>query len=113
MLFAFCDFIILELRLTVFHTGPYLIMAEELFVPQSTDKTARYQSLIPQTEALIASEPDLTANLAIVVSVLKYGLDFFWVGFYIVKKDELVLGPFQGPIACTRIKRGKGVCGTS
>ena len=88
-------------------------MAEELFVSASTDKTEKYQSLIPQIEALISTESDLTANLANVAAALKYGMGFFWVGFYIVKQDELVLGPFQGPIACTRIGKGKGACGTS
>lgn len=88
-------------------------MAEELLVSASTDKTERYQELIPQIEALIATEFDLTANLANVSAALKYGMGFFWVGFYLVKNDELVLGPFQGPIACTRIRKGKGVCGTA
>ena len=88
-------------------------MAEELILTQSTDKAARYQSLLPQIEALISHEPDLTANLANIASALKYGMAFFWAGFYLVKEDELVLGPFQGPVACTRIRRGKGVCGTA
>ncbi|MEM7548826.1 MAG: GAF domain-containing protein [Bacteroidota bacterium] len=88
-------------------------MAEELFVIESEDKTEKYKSLIQQIEALIADETDLVANLANVASALKFGMDFFWVGFYVVKNEELVLGPFQGPIACTRISRGKGVCGTS
>lgn len=88
-------------------------MAEELLVSSSADKKQKYQELILQIEALISSESDLTANLANVSAALKYGMGFFWVGFYIVKNDELVLGPFQGPIACTRIRRGKGVCGTA
>lgn len=88
-------------------------MAEELILTQSTDKAERYQTLIPQIEALVTGEPDLTANLANIASALKYGMEFFWVGFYLVKEDELVLGPFQGPIACTRIRMGKGVCGTA
>lgn len=88
-------------------------MAEELELIASTNKKERYQSLLPQIEALIGDEPDLVANLANIVSALKFGMDFFWVGFYTVKEDELVLGPFQGPIACTRIKKGKGVCGTA
>jgi L-methionine (R)-S-oxide reductase len=62
---------------------------------------------------LVSGEPDLTANLANIAAALKYGMGFFWVGFYLVKEDELVLGPFQGPIACTRIRKGKGVCGTA
>ena len=88
-------------------------MAEELILTESTDKAARYEGLIPQIEALVTGEPDLTANLANIASALKYGMGFFWVGFYLVKDDELVLGPFQGPIACTRIRMGKGVCGTA
>jgi len=88
-------------------------MAEELIISNSTDKKEIYESLIPQIEALISTEEDEIANLANVAAALKYGLGFLWVGFYIVKNDELVLGPFQGPIACTRIKKGKGVCGSS
>lgn len=91
----------------------FRIMAEELIVSNTATKEEKYQSLIPQIEALVTGEPDLTANLANIASALKYGMDFFWVGFYLVKEDELVLGPFQGPIACTRIRKGKGVCGTS
>lgn len=86
-------------------------MAEVLNILTTEDKRARYASLIPQIEALIAGEEDLVANLANVAAALRHGLGFFWVGFYLVKQDELVLGPFQGPIACTRIQRGKGVCG--
>ena len=88
-------------------------MAEELILAQSTDKAESYQSLLPQIETLISHEPDLTANLANIASALKYGMAFFWAGFYLVKEDELVLGPFQGPVACTRIRWGKGVCGTA
>lgn len=88
-------------------------MAEELIIDNQATKEEKYQSLIPQIEALVTGEPDLTANLANIASALKYGMGFFWVGFYLVKDDELVLGPFQGPIACTRIRKGKGVCGTS
>ncbi|MCE7992801.1 MAG: GAF domain-containing protein [Roseivirga sp.] len=88
-------------------------MAEELIVSEAADKAGKYKGLLPQIEALVTGEPDLTANLANIASALKYGMDFFWVGFYLVKEDELVLGPFQGPIACTRIRMGKGVCGTS
>ena len=86
-------------------------MAEELHITASTDKIEKYESLIPQIEALISGETDMVANLANIASALRYGMDFFWVGFYMVKEDQLVLGPFQGPIACTRINRGKGVCG--
>ena len=88
-------------------------MAEELLITESTDKKEKYESLLPQIEALVTTEEDPIANMANVASALKYGMDFFWVGFYLVKDEELVLGPFQGPIACTRIQKGKGVCGTS
>lgn len=88
-------------------------MAEELIVSTTADKAEKYKGLLPQMEALVTGESDLTANLANIAAALKYGMDFFWVGFYLVKDDELVLGPFQGPIACTRIRMGKGVCGTS
>ena len=76
-------------------------------------KKQQYESLIPQIKALLTGENDIIANLANVSAALKETFGFFWVGFYLVKNDELVLGPFQGPIACTRIKKGKGVCGTS
>lgn len=88
-------------------------MAEELIIDNTATKAEKYKSLIPQIEALVSTETDLVANLANISAALKEGMGFFWVGFYIVKNDELVLGPFQGPIACTRIRRGKGVCGTA
>lgn len=92
-------------------------MAENLVIATGSDKVSRYKTLVPQLEALTSGEPDLTANLANIAAALKQTLDFFWVGFYLVKNDsgkpELVLGPFQGPIACTRIGLGKGVCGAS
>jgi len=88
-------------------------MAETLIISQSADKASKYQSLVPQIEALISGEPDLIANLANIAAALKQSMNFFWVGFYLVKNNELVLGPFQGPIACTRIALGKGVCGAS
>ena len=88
-------------------------MAEELVVSSSTSKEARYETLLPQIEALISGERDLIANLSNICAALKQTMNFFWVGFYLVKDDQLVLGPFQGPIACTRINYGKGVCGTS
>lgn len=88
-------------------------MAENLIIADTTDKTDRYKTLIPQIEALISGEPDLVANLSNIAAALHQTLNFFWVGFYIVKGNELVLGPFQGPIACTRIQLGKGVCGTA
>jgi len=88
-------------------------MADELIISVSENKEDRYKTLIPQIESLIADETDLIANLSNIVAALKQTMNFFWVGFYIVKQDQLVLGPFQGPIACTRINFGKGVCGTS
>ena len=88
-------------------------MAEELIVTSSTDKAERYRILIPQLQGLVEGEPDFIANLSNIAAALKQTLDFFWVGFYIVKNNQLVLGPFQGPIACTRIDFGKGVCGAS
>lgn len=88
-------------------------MAEELLISTSSDKAERYQTLVPQIEALITGESDVVANLSNIAAALKQTMNFFWVGFYIVREDQLVLGPFQGPIACTRINLGKGVCGTS
>ncbi|SHM05056.1 GAF domain-containing protein [Mucilaginibacter sp. OK098] len=88
-------------------------MAEDLNITTSTDKAEQYQSLIPQVEALLMGEPDLVANMANVCAALKEQFKWLWVGFYLVKEDELVLGPFQGPVACTRIGLGKGVCGAS
>ena len=88
-------------------------MAEELIISTSSDKKERYRTLIPQIQALVADEKDLIANLSNIAAALKQTMNFYWVGFYIVKENELVLGPFQGPIACTRIGFGKGVCGTS
>ena len=87
-------------------------MAEDLTIV-SGEKSAIYDSLIPQIKALVGDETDLVAILANVAAAIKQTFGFFWVGFYLVKDDELVLGPFQGPIACTRIALGKGVCGTS
>jgi L-methionine (R)-S-oxide reductase len=88
-------------------------MAEDLKVATSADKKEQYQSLLPQIEALLYGEPDLVANLANICAALKEQFKWFWVGFYLVKNGELILGPFQGPVACTRIAKGKGVCGTS
>ena len=87
-------------------------MAEDLKIIKGT-KEDQYLSIQSQIKALIEGEPDLIANLANVVAALKEQFDWLWVGFYIVKQDELVLAPFQGPIACTRIRKGRGVCGTS
>ncbi len=88
-------------------------MAEDLNLSTTLSKEGKYEELIPQLKALITGENDLIANLANVSAGLKEGFNFLWVGFYLVKKDELVLGPFQGPVACTRIQKGKGVCGVS
>ena len=89
-------------------------MAEDLFILANASKKERYESLIPQIEGLLFGEENLVANLANIAAALKEGMEFFWVGFYLVdSEDELVLGPFQGPVACTRIKKGKGVCGSA
>jgi GAF domain-containing protein len=88
-------------------------MAEDLLVSTSTDKAERYRVLIPQVRSLIVDEPDLIANLSNISAALRQTMNFFWVGFYLVKGDQLVLGPFQGPVACTRIPFGKGVCGNA
>jgi GAF domain-containing protein len=87
-------------------------MAEELKLT-ATSKEGKYKELFPQLKALLEGEKDAIANMANFCSALKYGMEFFWVGFYLVKESELVLGPFQGPIACTRIAKGRGVCGTA
>lgn len=86
-------------------------MAEELTVDEGSRKE-KYERLIPQLKGLIEGEDDLVANCANIAAALRQTFNFFWVGFYFVKKDELVLGPFQGDIACTRIQMGRGVCGT-
>jgi len=86
-------------------------MAEDLKITISADKKEQYQSLLPQIEALLYGEPDLVANLANICAALKEQFKWLWIGFYLVKDNELVLGPFQGPVACTRIAKGKGVCG--
>ena len=105
-------------------------MAEDLKIAKTNDRAIRYQTLLPQIDSLIAGETDLIANLSNIAAALKQTFNFFWVGFYIVKKvsptsagetlsppleakGSLVLGPFQGPVACTRIAFGKGVCGTA
>jgi len=88
-------------------------MAENLIIPQTTNREEKYKALIPQIQALIGTEKDLIANLANISAALHQTFGFFWVGFYLIKNNELVLAPFQGPIACTRIKYGKGVCGTA
>jgi GAF domain-containing protein len=88
-------------------------MAEELIISQDLSKEEKYQELLPQINALIQGETDLIANISNLISTLKYSFNWLWVGVYFVRGNELVLGPFQGPIACTRIQIGKGVCGTA
>jgi GAF domain-containing protein len=87
-------------------------MSSDLKLSKGT-KEEQYHALIPQIKGLLDGETDLIANLANVAASLKEQFEWFWVGFYLVKKEELVLGPFQGTVACTRIKKGRGVCGTS
>jgi GAF domain-containing protein len=87
-------------------------MAEDLSINKGSKKE-QYRSITPQIEALIAGESDLVANLGNVCAALKEQFNWFWVGFYLVKGDELVLSAFQGPVACTRIKKGSGVCGSA
>lgn len=87
-------------------------MAEDLSIIIGS-KEEQYQALIPQIKGLLDGEPDLIANLANIGAALKEQFGWFWIGFYLVKNDQLVLGPFQGPVACTRIAKGRGVCGTS
>ncbi len=87
-------------------------MAEHLDIIQGT-KAEMYQTLLPQIEAVVAAEPDPVANMANVAAMIHETFRFWWTGFYRVIDDQLVLGPFQGPLACTRIRRGRGVCGTA
>ena len=89
-------------------------MAEDLIIKEKASKKEQYESLIPQIKALIDGEPNRIACMANVCAALKEGMNFFWVGFYMVDSEsELILGPFQGPVACTRISKGSGVCGSS
>jgi len=88
-------------------------LAEELNISLNVTKEQKYKELLPQIEALISGESDLIANMANVAAAIHMATGYLWIGFYLVKGDELVLGPFQGPIACTRIKKGVGVCGTA
>jgi GAF domain-containing protein len=90
----------------------FVFMSEDLSIVKGT-KSEQYQSIISQIKGLLEGENDLIANLANVTAALKEQFGWFWIGFYLVKEDELVLGPFQGPVACTRIRKGRGVCGTS
>lgn len=87
-------------------------MSEDLQIATGTKKE-QYEALLPQVKALLEGEPDLIANLANIAGALKEQFNWLWIGFYLVKKEELVLGPFQGPVACTRIRKGRGVCGTA
>ncbi|RYZ51798.1 MAG: GAF domain-containing protein [Sphingobacteriales bacterium] len=87
-------------------------MSEDIVISRGS-KAQQYESLIPQLQALTAFETDLVANLANISAALKEQFGWLWVGFYLVKGEELVLGPFQGPVACTRISKGRGVCGSS
>ena len=89
------------------------IMTEDLIIPKEGSKEERYESIYSQLKALTEEEPDLIANMANIASALKEAFGYFWVGFYRVVGDQLVLGPFQGPVACTRIAFGRGVCGTA
>jgi L-methionine (R)-S-oxide reductase len=86
-------------------------MAESLYLPQTANRKEVYDAIIPQIKALVSDEDDLIANLANISAVLREAFGFFWVGFYIKRGNQLVLGPFQGPLACTRINFDKGVCG--
>lgn len=88
-------------------------MAEDLTILKVASKEDKYQSIVPQIKTLLSGEDDLIANLGNICAALKEQFNWFWVGFYLIKNEELVLGPFQGPVACTRIKKGRGVCGTS
>ena len=88
-----------------------ILMAESLAFSKTTDRAKLYDEIVPQIETLVAGESDVIANLANVAAVLKQVFGFFWVGFYLVKDGQLVLGPFQGPLACTRIDFSSGVCG--
>jgi L-methionine (R)-S-oxide reductase len=86
---------------------------ESINIPRGSDRKAIYESLLPQIKALTGGEPDLIANLANIMAALKQAMGFFWIGIYIVRDNDLVVGPFQGPVACTRIEYGKGVCGAA
>ncbi|MHB1278649.1 MAG: GAF domain-containing protein [Bacteroidia bacterium] len=88
-------------------------MADSIHIPSSYTKEEKYEALLPMLKGLIQGESSLVANLGNISAALKETFSWFWVGFYLVEKNELVLGPFQGPVACTRISYGKGVCGTA
>lgn len=88
-------------------------MSETLYYTKSANKTTKYEEILPQLKVLLSNEEDMIANMANLTAVLKEVFNFFWVGFYLVKGEKLVLGPFQGSLACTRISKGKGVCGVA
>ena len=88
-------------------------MAETLIFDKGAPRAVVYQQLLPQLRALVEAEDDPIANAANLMAALREALGFFWVGVYYVRGEELVLGPFQGPVACTRIRRGRGVCGAA
>lgn len=88
-------------------------MSESIYISENLSKEEKYKELLPQLKALISNETNIIANMANISAALKEVFNWWWVGFYLVDGDELVLGPFQGPIACTRIKFGRGVCGTA
>lgn len=88
-------------------------MAESFIVDKTLSKTEQYQQALEQLKLVIEGESDKIANLSNIMACLKYGFGFFWVGVYLVQENELVLGPFQGPLACTRIRKGRGVCGSA
>ena len=91
----------------------FFMMAGEVFISQNVSKKQTYEELLPQLVSLLQGESDVIANMANLAAALKQIFGFLWVGFYIVRDTELILGPFQGPVACTRIAYGKGVCGTA
>lgn len=88
-------------------------MADSFIIDKTQPKAQQYAEALTQLTFLTEDEPDWVANISNIMACLKYGFGYFWVGVYLVKEDELVLGPFQGPVACTRIKKGRGVCGSS
>jgi L-methionine (R)-S-oxide reductase len=88
-------------------------MSEDLFIPSGASRAEKYEAVIPQIESLVAGETDFIANVSNILAAIKEATRFHWVGCYFVKDDELVLGPFQGSVACTRIAYGRGVCGTA
>ena len=88
-------------------------MADSFIIDRTQSKATQYADALTQLTYLTEDEKDWVANVSNIMACLKYGFGFFWVGIYLVKEDELVLGPFQGPVACTRIKKGRGVCGAS